>query len=217
MNAPMLTTADMLYYDEFSGGSSPTVNDPRFTPLAATDFTGMPPTLVFTAECDPLSGDGPDYCERITTAGGKAICIEEVGLVHGYLRARHSAVARETASPDGLRLQGTRRRPLALLRQKRRCRLQTNRRAIRSLHCLSNTWCRSPSLTGLPIDRTSCCRSASPFPPPSGCASCRVPRSAPSGYAPLPIADRPDGSTSVSRVVLPEIRPCADPGFPPHH
>jgi acetyl esterase len=90
MNAPMLTTTDMLYYDELrSGGSSPT-GDPRFTPLAATDFTGMPPTLVFTAECDPLAGDGPDYCSRLTTAGGKAACFEEVGLVHGYLRARHS-------------------------------------------------------------------------------------------------------------------------------
>ena len=90
MNAPMLTTADMLYYDELrSGGSSPT-GDPRFTPLAAADFTAMPPTLVFTAECDPLAGDGPDYCNRLTAAGGKAICFKETGLVHGYLRARHS-------------------------------------------------------------------------------------------------------------------------------
>jgi len=89
-NAPMLTTADMSYYDKLrSGGTSP-VDDPLFTPLAATDFTAMPPTIVFTAECDPLSGDGPDYCARLTQAGGKAICFEEKGLVHGYLRARHS-------------------------------------------------------------------------------------------------------------------------------
>ena len=89
-NAPMLTTADMLYYDSLrSGGRSP-VNDPLFTPLAATDFAGMPPTVIFTAECDPLSGDGPDYCARLRDAGGKAICFEEKGLVHGYLRARHS-------------------------------------------------------------------------------------------------------------------------------
>jgi acetyl esterase len=89
-NAPMLTTADMIYYDDLrSGGASPT-DDPSFTPLAATDFAGLPSTVVFTAECDPLSGDGPDYCARLTAAGGKAICIEEKGLVHGYLRARHS-------------------------------------------------------------------------------------------------------------------------------
>ena len=89
-NAPMLTTADMLYYDELrSGGSSPT-GDPRFTPLAATDFSGMPPTVIFTAECDPLASDGPDYRRRMTDAGGQAVCFEEKGLVHGYLRARHS-------------------------------------------------------------------------------------------------------------------------------
>ena len=89
-NAPMLTTVDMRYYDELRSDGSPPVDDPRFTPLAATDFTGLPPTLVFTAECDPLSGDGPDYCARIVRDGGKAACFEENGLVHGYLRARHS-------------------------------------------------------------------------------------------------------------------------------
>ena len=89
-DAPMLTTADMLYYEDLrSGGASPH-DDPSFTPLAAIEFAGLPPTLVFTAECDPLSGDGPDYCARLLQAGGKAVCFEEKGLVHGYLRARHS-------------------------------------------------------------------------------------------------------------------------------
>ena len=96
-NAPMLNTADMRYYDELRSDGAPPVNDPRFTPLAATDFAGLPPTLVFTAECDPLAGDGPDYCARIVRAGGKAACVEEKGLVHGYLRARHS-VGRARAS-----------------------------------------------------------------------------------------------------------------------
>lgn len=89
-SAPMLTTADMLYYDKLrSGGTSP-VGDPSFTPLAATDFSSMPATVIFTAECDPLASDGPTYCERLKQAGGKAVCFEEQGLVHGYLRARHS-------------------------------------------------------------------------------------------------------------------------------
>lgn len=89
--APMLTTADMRYYDEVRAGGSPPENDPTFTPLDARDFANMPPTVVFTAECDPLAGDGPDYCARITRAGGQALVFEEKGLVHGYLRARHSA------------------------------------------------------------------------------------------------------------------------------
>lgn len=89
-NAPMLSTADILYYDKLRSGGAPTHGDPSFTPLAATTFADLPPTLVITAQCDPLSGDGPDYCARLTDAGGKAICFEEKGLVHGYLRARHS-------------------------------------------------------------------------------------------------------------------------------
>ncbi|WP_342587253.1 alpha/beta hydrolase [Hoeflea olei] len=89
-NAPMLTTADMRLYDELRAGGTPPTGDPSFTPLAADTYAGLPPTLVFTAECDPLSGDGPVYCARITEAGGQARCIEEKGLVHGYLRARHS-------------------------------------------------------------------------------------------------------------------------------
>ena len=88
--APMLTTADMIYYDSLrSGGTSPK-HDPSFTPLAADDFSGMPPTVIITGECDPLSGDAPDYCAQLIRAGGKAVCFEEKGLVHGYLRARHS-------------------------------------------------------------------------------------------------------------------------------
>ena len=87
-NAPMLTTADVLYYDSLrSGGTSPT-DDPAFTPLAADDFSAMPPTIVITGECDPLSGDAPEYCKRLIGAGGKAVCFEEKGLIHGHLRAR---------------------------------------------------------------------------------------------------------------------------------
>jgi acetyl esterase len=98
-DAPMLSTADMVYYDEVRAAGPPPVNDPTFTPLAATDFREMPPTVVFTAGCDPLSGDGAPYCERIREAGGRAICIGGDGLVHGYLRARHSAAkARESFS-----------------------------------------------------------------------------------------------------------------------
>lgn len=98
-NAPMLSTADMIYYDEVRASGPPPANDPTFTPLAATDFRDMPPTVVFTASCDPLSGDGEPYCQRVRDAGGKAICIEGHGLVHGYLRARHSsAKARESFS-----------------------------------------------------------------------------------------------------------------------
>ncbi len=86
-DAPMLTREDMVYYEgvRFGGGPGP---DTAW-PLRAGGFEGLPPTVIFTAECDPLAGDGPAYARRIAAAGGQAQCFEERGLVHGYLRARH--------------------------------------------------------------------------------------------------------------------------------
>ena len=40
---------------------------------------------------DPLSDEGGEYCKKIRKAGGRAKWYLELGLVHGYLRARHSS------------------------------------------------------------------------------------------------------------------------------
>ena len=76
--------------------SRPT-GDITLSPLADADFSNLPPTVLITAECDPLSSDGAAYGSRVVEAGGRAMWVEEPGLVHGYLRARHS-VARARAS-----------------------------------------------------------------------------------------------------------------------
>lgn len=89
-NPPMLTTQDMAFYAAVRAGDDPAAQaNPAFSPLQAAGFAGLPPTIAITAECDPLSDDGKLYCDQITAAGGKALHIEEPGLVHGYLRARH--------------------------------------------------------------------------------------------------------------------------------
>ena len=89
-NAPMLTVRDLEFYkDVRTGGILPTDLSTLY-PLADTDFSGLPPTVVITAQCDPLSSDGQVYRDHILAAGGKAWWHEEPGLVHGYLRARHS-------------------------------------------------------------------------------------------------------------------------------
>ena len=58
-------------------------------PMFIDDFSRIPVTTCFAAECDPLHDDSTDYCNAINAAGRRAICISEAGLVHGYLRARH--------------------------------------------------------------------------------------------------------------------------------
>jgi acetyl esterase len=96
-HAPMLTVKDIAFYRDIRLGGRDATGEISFAPLADADFANLPPTVVITAECDPLSSDGEAYGSRIQAAGGQAWWFEEPGLVHGYLRARHS-VGRARAS-----------------------------------------------------------------------------------------------------------------------
>ena len=96
-NAPMLSRDDVLFYKDIRHGHAPPDGDPTVSPLQDRDFTGLPLTLALAAECDPLADDARDYATRIRQAGGRAHWVTEPGLVHGYLRARHS-VPRVTES-----------------------------------------------------------------------------------------------------------------------
>ncbi len=87
-NAPLLTSADIKFYENVRCGGDVPQGDPTYAPLHDTDFSGLPPTIVVTADCDPLRDDGQAYCEKIVAAGGQACWINEPGLIHGYLRAR---------------------------------------------------------------------------------------------------------------------------------
>lgn len=86
--APMLRRDELIFYRDIRLDGPEPVADASYAPLHDTDFTDLPPTLVVTAQCDPLSDDGRDYRDAIRAAGGRAEWIEEAGLVHGYLRAR---------------------------------------------------------------------------------------------------------------------------------
>lgn len=96
-DAPMLTVRDLAFYKDIRTGGKDVARDVSYAPLADPDFRGLPPTVIITAQCDPLSSDGESYRDRMLAAGGRAWWHEEAGLVHGYLRARH-AVARARES-----------------------------------------------------------------------------------------------------------------------
>lgn len=89
-DAPMLTVRDLLYYKDIRSGGADVSKDVSFQPMRDPDFSSLPPTVIVTAECDPLSSDGAEYRDRVRAAGGRAVSFEERGLVHGYLRARHT-------------------------------------------------------------------------------------------------------------------------------
>jgi acetyl esterase len=96
-HAPMLTRDDVLFYAGIRHSGAVVRGDPTVSPLQDSDFGGLPPTLAISAECDPLADDARGYAAAIRAAGGRAEWVLEPGLVHGYLRARHS-VARARAS-----------------------------------------------------------------------------------------------------------------------
>jgi acetyl esterase len=91
--APLLTRRDIGFYRTIRSSAAQSPDDPTFSPLRDSDFSGLPPTVIITAECDPLSSDGETYRNRILAAGGKAWWHEEPRLVHSFLRARTTAPA----------------------------------------------------------------------------------------------------------------------------
>jgi len=97
--APMLRTVDVEHYATVLTGGHPRseIGDPELSPLAATDFSGLPPALIVTADVDPLRDDGRLYAQKLRAAGVPATWRNEPELVHGYQRARHmSRRARES-------------------------------------------------------------------------------------------------------------------------
>lgn len=96
-HAPMLTREDVLVYAGIRHGGEVPQADPTVSPLHDTDFADLPPTVTFAAGCDPLCDDAATYAQAVRRAGGLAQSVTEQGLVHGYLRARHS-VPRAAAS-----------------------------------------------------------------------------------------------------------------------
>ena len=95
--APMLTVADLVAYRRHRFGDVAPEDDPTAAPLDDTDFSGLPPTVIVSAECDPLSSDGEVYRDRIRAAGGKSHWHEAEGLVHSFMRARKSSARAEVA------------------------------------------------------------------------------------------------------------------------
>lgn len=89
--APLLRTQDILAYRPlYTGGRVLSADEQaEVTPFSVTDFTGLPPTWVITADIDPLRDDALPYVEKLLAAGVFACWINEPQLVHGYLRARN--------------------------------------------------------------------------------------------------------------------------------
>jgi acetyl esterase len=59
-------------------------DDPRISPLRATDFRGVPPTHIHTAEFDPLCDEGKAYADRLERDGVPVRYTCHAGMIHNF-------------------------------------------------------------------------------------------------------------------------------------
>jgi len=62
--------------------------DPVASPLLAEDLTGLPPTIIISAELDPLLGQAGHLARRLSDAGVDAHHTTYGRLIHGFLQWR---------------------------------------------------------------------------------------------------------------------------------
>ena len=61
------------------------VFDPRFSPIQSSDFGGLPPSLVLTAEYDPLRDQGEAYADTLAKSGVAVTSLRVRGVTHGFI------------------------------------------------------------------------------------------------------------------------------------
>jgi acetyl esterase len=69
-------------------GPDADVADPRVSPLRAPDLGRLPPTIVHTAEFDPLRDEGRAYAERLEAAGVRTLYRCHPGMIHLFYGMR---------------------------------------------------------------------------------------------------------------------------------
>jgi acetyl esterase len=81
-----LTAEAMRWFFDQYAPTSARADAPEWwlTPITATDFAGLPPTLVIVAGCDPLRDEGIDYANRLADAGISVELIEYRDQIHGF-------------------------------------------------------------------------------------------------------------------------------------
>ena len=71
--------------------------DWRVSPLKATSLQGLPPTVICTAEFDPVRDEGDAYASALRHAGVEVAHFREPGMIHGYFGLGAVSPAAESA------------------------------------------------------------------------------------------------------------------------
>lgn len=91
-----LTTRGMRWFlNHYAAGAAGARENPLIFPILIDDLRGMPPTLIMTAEYDPLRDEGEAYADRLREAGVPVVCRRYPGMIHGFLSLLPPMDARE--------------------------------------------------------------------------------------------------------------------------
>ena len=81
-----LDEREARWYWEQYAATPADLEHPDLAPLRSDRLGGLPPTLVVTAEHDPLRDEGEELARRLAEAGVKVVATRHLGQVHGFWR-----------------------------------------------------------------------------------------------------------------------------------
>jgi len=80
----LLTRAALSWYRNHY---APNVYETNASPLLA-DLHGLPPTIILTAELDPVRDEGRAYASKLIQCGIETVFMEAAGMIHGFVVLR---------------------------------------------------------------------------------------------------------------------------------
>lgn len=79
-----LTTRAMeWFWDQYLQGDQHN-NNPYAAPMRAKSLAGVAPSIVITAQYDPLVSDSENYCAKLKADGAEVTYKEFAGMIHGF-------------------------------------------------------------------------------------------------------------------------------------
>jgi acetyl esterase len=79
-----LSLAVMQWFSDHYLSHPDHAHDPRVSPMQAASLAGLPPTVLCTAQFDPLRDEGVAYAQALRAAGVRVLEHHGSGLIHGY-------------------------------------------------------------------------------------------------------------------------------------